>query len=119
MRSGIVTVMRDVTDLRRADQEVRANLGKLREAEEIVRQERDRLNLVIENVGDPIVGAIVLEDTAKGKLGRTEVATRLLEGDPSDRIVAATAEGGYDILKNPPRAIDVVGEMTLDVELRR
>jgi len=57
MRTGMVTVMRDVTDLRRADQELRANLGKLRDAEEVVRQDRDRLNLVIENVGDPIVVA--------------------------------------------------------------
>ena len=52
---GSVTVMRDVTDLRRADQELRSNYDKLREAEEIVRQDRDRLNLIIENVGDPIV----------------------------------------------------------------
>lgn len=56
-RTGMVTVMRDVTDLRRADEEVRANLEKLRAAEEVVRQDRDRLNLVIENVGDPIVVA--------------------------------------------------------------
>ncbi len=52
---GTVTVMRDVTDLRRADQELRANYDKLSEAEEVVRQDRDRLNLIIENVGDPIV----------------------------------------------------------------
>jgi signal transduction histidine kinase len=52
---GTVTVMRDVTDLRRADQELHANYDKLRGAEETVRQERDRLNLIIENVGDPIV----------------------------------------------------------------
>ncbi len=52
---GTVTVMRDVTDLRRADQELRTNYDKLRDAEEIVRQDRDRLNLIIENVGDPIV----------------------------------------------------------------
>src|SRR3989440_1928469 len=56
-RTGMVTVMRDVTDLRRADQELRANLDKLRAAEEVVRQDRDRLNVVIENVGDPIVVA--------------------------------------------------------------
>jgi signal transduction histidine kinase len=62
VRTGMVTVMRDVTDLRRADQEVRANLEKLRTAEEVVRQERDRLNLVIENVGDPI---IVADNSAK------------------------------------------------------
>ncbi|MBV9480738.1 MAG: PAS domain-containing protein [Acidobacteria bacterium] len=61
-RTGMVTVMRDVTDLRRADQEVRANLEKLRMAEEVVRQDRDRLNLVIENVGDPI---IVADNSAK------------------------------------------------------
>jgi len=52
---GTVTVMRDVTDLRRADQELRTNYERLREAEEVVRQDRDRLNLIIENVGDPIV----------------------------------------------------------------
>ncbi|MCI0349747.1 MAG: ATP-binding protein, partial [Acidobacteriales bacterium] len=57
MRAGLVTVMRDVTDLRRADQEVRSNLLRLREAEELIRQDRDRLNLVIENVGDPIIVA--------------------------------------------------------------
>ncbi len=52
---GTVTVMRDVTDLRRADQELRHNYDRLMDAEEIVRQDRDRLNLIIENVGDPIV----------------------------------------------------------------
>jgi signal transduction histidine kinase len=61
-RTGMVTVMRDVTDLRRADQELRSNLDKLRAAEEIVRQDRDRLNVVIENVGDPIV---VADNSAK------------------------------------------------------
>jgi signal transduction histidine kinase len=52
---GIVTVMRDVTDLRRADEELRTNYEKLRSAELVVRQDRDRLNLIVENVGDPIV----------------------------------------------------------------
>jgi signal transduction histidine kinase len=54
-QTGTVTVMHDVTDLRRADEELRANYEKLRQTEEIVHLERDRLNLIIENVGDPIV----------------------------------------------------------------
>ncbi|HWR37096.1 MAG TPA: ATP-binding protein [Clostridia bacterium] len=54
-RTGNVTVMRDVTDLRRADEELRLNYERLRHAEELVRQDRDRLNLIVENVGDPIV----------------------------------------------------------------
>ncbi|HYE24629.1 MAG TPA: ATP-binding protein [Clostridia bacterium] len=54
-RTGMVSVLRDVTELRRADEELRQNYEKLTAAEEIVRQDRDRLNLIIENVGDPIV----------------------------------------------------------------
>jgi signal transduction histidine kinase len=79
-RTGMVTVMRDVTDLRRADQEVRANLEKLRAAEEVVRQDRDRLNLVVENVGDPIVVAdntakiVLLDPLAKELFGSTDVS---------------------------------------------
>src|SRR5438128_6024750 len=79
-RTGMVTVMRDVTDLRRADQEVRANLEKLRAAEEIVRQDRDRVNLVIENVGDPIIVAdnsakiVLLDPMAKELFGSAEPA---------------------------------------------
>jgi len=84
MRTGLVTVMRDVTDLRRADQEVRANLSRLREAEELIRQDRDRLNMVIENVGDPIIVAdgaarIVLLDP----LGQ-ELFGRVNESKPGD-----------------------------------
>ena len=64
-RAGMVTVLRNVTDLRRADEELRDNYDRLRQAEEVVRQDRDRLNLVIENVGDPIV---VCDRDAKGAL---------------------------------------------------
>ena len=75
---GTVTVMRDVTDLRRADQELRLNYERLSEAEEVVRQDRDRLNLIIENVGDPIVvcdgkAKIVLVDPLAQELFGTEI----------------------------------------------
>src|SRR5438270_1894551 len=78
---GTVTVMRDVTDLRRADQELRLNYERLSDAEEVVRQDRDRLNLIIENVGDPIVvcdsrAKIVLTDPLAQELfgANTETA---------------------------------------------
>src|SRR5450432_2024896 len=77
---GTVTVMRDVTDLRRADQELRLNYERLSEAEEVVRQDRDRLNLIIENVGDPIVvcdgkAKIVLVDPLAQELFGAETDT--------------------------------------------
>src|SRR5947209_2459681 len=78
---GTVTVMRDVTDLRRADQELRLNYERLSDAEEVVRQDRDRLNLIIENVGDPVVvfggkAKIVLTDPLAQELfgANTETA---------------------------------------------
>ena len=77
--TGVVTVMRDVTDLRRADQQLQLNYEKLRTAEDIVRQDRDRLNLVIENVGDPIV---VCDDQGKVVL-LDPLATELLESTGS------------------------------------
>src|SRR5579862_8164121 len=80
VHTGMVTVMRDVTDLRRADEEVRANLEKLRAAEDVVRQDRDRLNLVIENIDDPIIVAdnsakvVLLDPLAKVLFGATDSA---------------------------------------------
>ncbi len=79
---GIVAVMRDVTDLRRADQELRENYDLLRKAEEVVSQDRDRLNLIIENVGDPIIVCdnaarfVLLDPLAKDLFGSEEESVR-------------------------------------------
>jgi len=48
-------VLRDVTDLRRAAGELERQVERARSAERSARGERDRLNLILENVGDPIV----------------------------------------------------------------
>ena len=52
---GLVSIFRDVTDLREANEELARNFAKLQRAEEDSRRERDRLDLIIENVGHPIV----------------------------------------------------------------
>jgi PAS domain S-box-containing protein len=56
-RIGLVSVFRDVTDLRKANDEMVLNLVRLQQAESETRHERDRLNLIIENVGHPVVVA--------------------------------------------------------------
>jgi PAS domain S-box-containing protein len=63
--TGIVSVLRNITDLRRATEQIEENYQKLRMAEGAVRAERDRLNLIIDSVADPIIvtdqgGATVL-----------------------------------------------------------
>ena len=52
---GLVSIFRDVTDLREANEELAHNFVKLQHAEAESRRERDRLDLIIENVGHPIV----------------------------------------------------------------
>jgi PAS domain S-box-containing protein len=52
---AVLSVLRDVTDLRRAANELERQVQRVRQAEISVRGERDRLNLVLENVADPIL----------------------------------------------------------------
>src|SRR5581483_8833616 len=62
---GLVSFLKDVTDLRRAAEELNRSLESLHQAGEETRRERDRLNLILASVADPIVvtdatGQIVL-----------------------------------------------------------
>jgi signal transduction histidine kinase len=52
---AILSVLRDVTDLRRAGHELERQMQRVRLAEFEATRERDRLNLILENVADPIL----------------------------------------------------------------
>jgi PAS domain S-box-containing protein len=73
-----VSVLRDVTDLKRAATELEHQFKRVRQAELKSRRERDRLNLVLENVGDPI---LVTDDQTNIILMNRE-AERLFEVPP-------------------------------------
>ena len=51
--TGVVSILRNITDLRMATRQIDENYAKLRAAEAEVRAERDRLNLLIDSVADP------------------------------------------------------------------
>jgi PAS domain S-box-containing protein len=52
---GRISVLRDITDLKNAVSELEVQYGRSRAAEHFARQERDRLNMILENVSDPIL----------------------------------------------------------------
>ncbi len=54
-RLGIVTVLRDITDLQKATQELLQQVYKAQRAENAMRQERDRLNMIVQSAVEPIV----------------------------------------------------------------
>ncbi|HEY6088179.1 MAG TPA: ATP-binding protein [Gemmatimonadaceae bacterium] len=76
-----VTVLRDVTDLRRAANELERQVQRVRLAEIDAKRERDRLNLILENVADPI---LVTDDRSNIILMNKE-AEQLFEADDSER----------------------------------
>jgi PAS domain S-box-containing protein len=89
--SGTVSVLRNVTDLHRAAEELEENYFRLRAAEAKTRAERDRLDLILNSVLDPILvtdpsGDIVLtnppaERLFTGRDATTETAVRRVRGN--------------------------------------
>jgi PAS domain S-box-containing protein len=78
--SATVSVLRDVTDLRRASNELERQVQRVRLAEIDAKRERDRLNLILENVADPI---LVTDDRSNIILMNKE-AEQLFESDDSE-----------------------------------
>jgi signal transduction histidine kinase len=81
--TGIVSILRNVTDLRAATEQIEQNYRKLKLAEADVRAERDRLDLIIDSVADPI-----LVTDPSGKI--------LLMNAPAERIFTAPEGSGAD-----------------------
>jgi signal transduction histidine kinase len=76
--TGIVSVLRNVTDLRRATEELSENYRRIRLAEAGVRAERDRLDVIIDSVADPIL----VSDEAGNVTLMNAPAERLFTGAP-------------------------------------
>jgi PAS domain S-box-containing protein len=88
--TAVVSILRNISDLRRASEEIEENYRKLRIAEADVRAERDRLDLIIDSVADPVLvtdptGALVMMNTPAERLfavgGSSEHAVRVQAND--------------------------------------
>jgi PAS domain S-box-containing protein len=92
--TGIVSILRDITDLRRATEEIEENYRRMRLVEADVRAERDRLNLLIDSVADPILvtdpgGAIVMMNDPAERLFTVPV------GAPADAALRVRANDAH------------------------
>jgi PAS domain S-box-containing protein len=76
---AFLSVLRDVTDLRRAGHELERQFQRVRQAEQKAYAERDRLNLILENVADPIL----VTDEKSNIILMNEEAERLFHIDTS------------------------------------
>jgi signal transduction histidine kinase len=92
--TGVVSILRNVTDLRRATEEVEDNYRRLRETEAEMRVERDRLNLIIDSVADPIL----VTDVGGAIIMMNDPAERLFtppKGAPEDAVLRVGANDAH------------------------
>jgi PAS domain S-box-containing protein len=75
---SVLSVLRDVTDLRRAARELERQVQRVRQAEIEASDERDRLNLILENVADPIL----VTDSSANIILMNDEAEQLFHGPP-------------------------------------
>src|SRR5262249_5813830 len=78
---GTVSVLTNITDLRHATEQVTQNVHRLHTAQEEIRLERDRLNLIMRSVPNPII----LLDIDNRPILMNPEALRLLHASPLDR----------------------------------
>src|SRR5256714_4947099 len=107
---SIVTVLRDVTDLRRAANELERQVQRVRLAEIDAKRERDRLNLILENVADPI---LVTDDRSNIILMNKE-AEQLFEADDS-----ANWERAQTVQANDTKFTTFISDFTISPSLAR
>jgi PAS domain S-box-containing protein len=78
-REGVaISVLRDITDLKRALTELGVQFSRSRVAERSARQESDRLSVMLANMGDPLL----VTDEASNIILMNSRAERLFESDP-------------------------------------
>jgi PAS domain-containing protein len=77
---GTVSVLKNITDLRHATEELSQNVQRLQTVDEEIRLERDRLNLVLRNVPHPII----VMDNDNQTITMNQEALRLFQAPPPD-----------------------------------
>ena len=105
-----VSVLRDVTDLRRASNELEWQVQRVRLAEIEAKRERDRLNLILENVADPI---LVTDDRSNIILMNKE-AEQLFEADDSQ-----AWERAATVQANDTKFTTFISDFTISPSLAR
>ncbi|HUF28981.1 MAG TPA: ATP-binding protein [Gemmatimonadaceae bacterium] len=107
---SFVSVLRDVTDLRRASNELERQVQRVRLAEIDATRERDRLNLILENVADPIL----VTDDRSNIILMNQQAEQLFQENAQDHRARAQA-----VRANDTRFTTFISDFTLSPALAR
>jgi nitrogen-specific signal transduction histidine kinase len=104
---GTVAVLTNIADLRHVTEQVTQNVHRLQTAEEEISLERDRLNLVLRSVPNPII----LLDIDNQPILMNHEALRLFEASPPDTQRGRRAQTA---IANEARFTSFVSQLRLD-----
>jgi len=109
-----VSVLRDVTDLRRAAGELERQVQRVRLAEIDAKRERDRLNLILANVADPI---LVTDDRSNIILMNRQ-AEQLFAGIPSTELLTGGGRSSA-VRSNDTKFTTFISDFTMAPDMSR
>jgi signal transduction histidine kinase len=104
---GTVSVLKNVTDLRHATEELSHNVQRLQTVDEEIRLERDRLNLVLRNVPNPII----VMDNDNQTITMNQEALRLFQAPPPDGRDSRRVQA---LFSNDAKLTSFVAQLRLD-----
>lgn len=111
---GIVAVLKDVTQLRHVNAELERGRAELQTAAEAIRVERDRLELILNSVPNPVV-VLGAEDEP---ITMNPAAIRLF-GAERDRPIPASDRRRQIVLANETRLTSFISKMRLEPGTRK
>jgi PAS domain S-box-containing protein len=111
---AVISVLRDITDLKRALTELELQFSRSRVAEQAARRESDRLNAILANVSDPI---LVTDNESRIILLNGE-AERLFDAS-SDRIDTKKETTWQAVRANDTKFTTLISDFLLQPDTRR
>jgi len=109
---GVVSVLKNVTDLRHVTQELSANIQRLQSVDQEIRMERDRLDLVLRNVPNPII----VVDNTEEIVSLNAAAERLFK-PPRDAL--GQPRRAQVAMRNDAKFTSFLAQLSLDPSPRR
>lgn len=109
---GTVSVLKNVTDLRHVTQELSANIQRLQSVDQEIRMERDRLDLVLRNVPNPI---IVVDN--QNEITSLNAAAERLFKPPRDPLVQSRR--AQVAMRNDAKFTSFLAQLSLDPAPKR
>ncbi|HEX4744450.1 MAG TPA: ATP-binding protein [Candidatus Limnocylindria bacterium] len=112
---GMVAVLKNVTDLRQVTEELTRNVQRLHSADQEIRLERDRLDLILRSVPNPII----VIDNEDQIVSMNAAAQRVFGAPTAPGVGVATGRRPELALRNSAKFTSFIAQLRLEPGMRK